>query len=239
MNFLAKCIGGSRMYNLHTEYSDIDYRGVYVNDDIGHILGLGKDHLEAKIEKNPEEKTEGAFFELRHFLSLLRKTNTMVLEILFNKNWVEKTPVFDFVLHHKYELLDTDRFYKSLCGYMLNESRLSFGERTGTLGSQRKVALEKYGYSPKNVVNLLRLCRAGEIFFFTGEFPLTIDNEGVHGYLMDIKQNPAKHTIPELKVVIDSYQQRFELAYKNKKVTYTFDESVANSICRKIYSPYI
>lgn len=239
MNFLCKMVGGSHAYGLNTATSDTDYRGVFVNPDIGHILGLGKERLEAKIEKSPEENTEGAFFELRHYLNLLRKTNTMVLEILFNEDWLEKSPAFDLILQNKYELLDSERFYKSLRGYMQNEARLAFGERTGTLGSQRKAALDKYGFSPKNIVNLLRLCHAGGTFFRTGDFPVKVENSPLRVYLLDIKTHPEKFSIKDLREMISDREMFLEQSYTDKESVYVFNENVANDICRQIYAPYI
>lgn len=239
MNFLAKCVGGSHSYGLAGPDSDTDYRGVFINTDISHILGMTKEQNQTSTHKDPDKNAEGAYFELRHFMQLLRKTNTMTLEILFNEDWIEKTPAFDLILEQKFELLDTKRFYHSLGSYMTNELRLMTGERTGTLGGKRKAALDKYGYSPKNAVNLIRLCSAGRCFFEEGFFPLKIKDQAMHSFLWNVKNNPQDFIVEYLIGFISDEREMFENAYIHKKFNYIFNEDVANDLLRKIYYPYI
>lgn len=45
MKLLCKYQGGSHSYGLATKDSDIDYRGVFVNDDVSTLVGLNKHEL--------------------------------------------------------------------------------------------------------------------------------------------------------------------------------------------------
>ena len=157
MKIICQLLGGSHLYGLATKDSDFDYRGVFVNTDHAKILGLERNDY---VKKEDEEDT--IFFELCHFLKGLQKTNTQFLEILFaderdfsllNREFVE-------IKNNKENLIDSKQFYKSLCGYIGNESRLANGERSGKLGSKRRAQIEKYGFSPKNFSHLLKIGRA-------------------------------------------------------------------------------
>ena len=99
-------------------------------------------------------------WELRHALNLLKKGNTMVLEILYNDVWLEVTEEFKSIQSFRDKLIDSHKIYKCLRGYCFSERQLVLGKRTGVLGGKRKEALERLGYSYKNLVKFLRLCLA-------------------------------------------------------------------------------
>ncbi len=239
MKFLCKYNGGSHLYGLNTPQSDIDIRGVFCNTDLSTVIGL--DRFEHLDKKGAEDVF---YFELRHFLNLLRKTNTQVVECIYAPlgAFTELDQDFlQYVIYYKEKLLDSERFYKSLLGYIQGETRLMNGERTGTLGGKRKEALEKYGYSPKNAVQLLRLCYAGVKFFERGYYPvnIAIDNNEFHGLLMDIKLHPEKHTKIELNERVEEAQIKLVAAFGARIKTYTFDKDYADWLCLKFYGPII
>jgi hypothetical protein len=236
MKLLCKMLGGSHAYGLNSPQSDIDYRGVYCYDDPHYILGLKKDDV---IDSRPIGEDDIVYYELRKYLNLLRKTNTMAMELLFNHNWIEITPEFELIQKNREKLIDPTYFYKSLKGYIQGELRLAFGERTGRLGGKRKEALDIYGYSPKNVCQLIRLGYAGKIFFEKGFFPVNISaHDKVLGeWLVSLKTNPQAFEINTLRVLIEKYEAAFDEAYvsSTKKLDYKFDVNLANDICVQIY----
>lgn len=161
MKVLAKYLGGSHSYGLATPESDKDERYVFLHTDIPRILGLNRYDHESK-QTNGEDSFG---WELRHALNLLKKGNTMVLEILYNEEWLEITEEFKYIQSFRNQLIDSRKLYKCLRGYCFSERQLVLGKRTGVLGGKRKEALERLGYSYKNLVQFLRLCLAGLSFF--------------------------------------------------------------------------
>ena len=120
-------------------------------------------------------------------------------------------------------------------GYMLGERKLMRGERTGLLGSKRKAALEKYGYSYKNAVQMIRLAYSGSVFFETGFFPVSVINHEPFDLLMDIKTNPGKYKLPEIEAIVDEYEQKFVTSHDKSDVRFEFNRDVANEICHDVY----
>ena len=141
MKLLCKYLAGSNSYGLNTPASDIDYRGIFVNDDMAQIVGLGRhDH---KVSQSPEEDV--VYTELRNALNLLKNGNTQMIEMLFNEEWVLLTPEWKMVMNNRARLVDSSKLFSCLRGYMQSELRLANGERTGKLGGKRKDQIDQFG----------------------------------------------------------------------------------------------
>ena len=112
--------------------------------------------------------------------------------MLWNQNWLEKAPEWDIVIKSKEYLIDSERLFSCLRGYIKNETRLFNGERQGRIGGKRKEAIDNLGYSPKNVTNLFRLAFCGETYFQKGYYPVNIKNESLDfwSFLMEVKTQP-------------------------------------------------
>jgi predicted nucleotidyltransferase len=174
MKYILKYNGGSHSYGLNTPSSDIDLRGIFMHTNPEYILGLKRwDYLENKKEGNDE-----MFFEIRHFFNLLKNGNTQAYECLFLSYdcRIENTEEYNLLIRNREFFLDSEKLFKSLLGYIQSERRLAIGERTGKLGGKRIDQLEKYGFSPKNFVQLVRLSWAGSYFFNKGIFPVKISD---------------------------------------------------------------
>jgi len=238
MKMLVKVYGGSTAYGLNTPESDVDYRGVFVNTDPAKILGLEKhEHMQK------QETEDEVYYEVRKFFELLRNGNTGAMEILFTEEMpLQTTNEFETLIRQNaYKFVDTDKMFRCLLGYMQGERRLANGERTGVLGGKRKAQVDKYGFSPKNFVQLFRLAYCGETLFSLGYFPVNIKehNKEFCSWLMDIKTNPSNYTKEELNIEVDKFEQRLKVAYDNRMVDYAFDRDFANDVLRKIYLPYL
>lgn len=237
MNFLCKCIGGSHMYGLEGPDSDIDYRGIFANDKINTIIGLDRfEHQDLKTE------TEDAFyFEIRHYLNSLRKTNTQALELLYNDTWMEIRPLFQQIQKVREQLTDSNKLYSSLTGYMHGEVRLANGERQGDIGKKRRTAVEKYGFSPKNWVNLFRLAHCGAYFFETGIYPTNFCKFlPVFGkVLKDLKNNPERYQLSDLQKQYGEHKQMLDEAYAATTVNFKFNTDIANDFLVLVYGPQI
>jgi predicted nucleotidyltransferase len=181
-NLLCLLVGGSTLYGLNNKNSDIDIRGVYALSRRSQVLGLGlygKRSFESFVMNTDE--VDAALHEFRHFIYLLSKTNTTVLDVLYapedafivnNSEYIAK------IRKEPTRLVDTGQLYNSMKGYVHNEIRLMLGERSGKLGGKRKTNLDTYGYSYKNLVQVMRLSFAARKFLKLAciqlEFPIGI-----------------------------------------------------------------
>lgn len=235
---LVKTLGGSRAYGLDTAESDTDYRGVFVNTDPAQILGLSRYDVLQK-----QETDDVVYFEVRKFFQLLKNGNTGALEILFteDKNFLQFDSTFNDIYENRFKFVDTDKMFKCLRGYMQGELRLANGERTGQLGGKRKAQLEKYGFSPKNWVQLLRLAFCGDVLFQEGHFPVNVKDASqiLFDQLFDIKTQPQKYTKEGLNAMYLLAEKKLVESYENRKFRYEFDETLANDLLRKLYLPYL
>lgn len=234
---LCKARGGSHAYGLQTAQSDIDYRGVFINTDVSHLFGLKKD----EVLTTQNEKTDEVFTELRHAFKLLRSANTQMIELLYMQDWEIISPQWEHVQRFANHLIDSQKLLTSLLGYMRGELLLANGTRTGKLGGKRKEAVDRFGFSPKNFCQLLRLAWAGKIYFEKGHFPVNIPNYDLDfaDVLFDIKTRPEKYTCNELNARVTEAEAALKLAYENRKYTTIFDEDVVDVLCYQTYLPFI
>lgn len=236
MKLLCKQLGGSHSYGLSTLNSDVDFRGVFINTDKSSLIGLGR-HDFQKGQANSDE----FYTELRNAFRLLRSGNTQMIELLYADEWIEISPEWEFIRSFRHQLVDSDQLFKCLRGYMQGELKLANGERTGKLGSQRKAAIDKYGFSPKNFVQLLRLAWCGVTYFTDGFFPV---NVGAHApvfqeKLLNIKTHPEQYTKEALNHHVKEWEDLLVKSYESRHVKTTFNQELADDLCLRIYRPLI
>lgn len=228
-------LGGSHAYGLNNENSDRDERGVFLNTKKSEIFGLEThEHQENKV-------TDTFYFELRNFLKLARKGNTQVLEALFNTNHILTTDQFNIIKASRRSLLDSETIFKTLRGYSQGEKNIIIGANTGKLGEKRKSAIEKYGYSYRNVVHCLRLLRCGIIFFQTDNYPVNIveGDKELGPLIKDIKNNPGNHKLPDLLEEITRQDELLKKSFDDRATNYEFDVNIAAEICNYCYKPFL
>lgn len=234
---VCQLIGGSHLYGLNTSESDTDYRGIFVAKNRRYLSGLDK--IESIVQTGEVDAT---YYEIIRYLQLLRKSNTQVLEIIFapDSSFVYKNDIFDEIVQHRYQLIDTDILKNSLKGYVFSEIRLATGARSGQLGGKRKNAVEKYGFSPKNFTQILRLCKVGIEFFRNGRYMVNVKEFDTPYWemLMDIKTNPQSYTCEGLKRMVDDEFNRLVEVMDESKIKYKFDVDIAADLilkCRGVY----
>jgi hypothetical protein len=236
MIILCKMMGGSHAYGLNTTDSDIDLRGIFLNDTISDTIGLSKfEHLNLKTGEDTE------YYEFRNYLRMLRKTNTQCMELLFNQNWLEIDERYADLQANKTRLIASKTLLHCMKGYMGGELKLANGERTGKLGGKRKAALDKYGFSPRNFVHILRLGWCAAEFFLTGNYPVNVmqANQTFGKLLLDIKTHPENYTVDQLNKMAAEAIAFLTDAYSVRKVNYKFDQSYADELCLRMYYPVI
>lgn len=223
---LCELIGGSTLYGLDTKDSDIDYRGLFFASDKQYVAGF--DSIESIVQTG---EIDSAYYELTHYLKLLRKSNTQVLEILFAPEtaFTRRRLLFDRIRENRYSLIDSHVLKGSLKGYVFSEMRLATGERSGRLGGKRKEAVTKFGFSPKNFVQIMRLCRGGQRFFTDGHYMVNVQlsDPEFHAELMDIKTQPQKYTVEQLKARVDHEYALLVEKMDNSDVNYKFNSELA------------
>lgn len=234
-------VGGSKLYGLDTKNSDTDYRGIYLLKEPEKVMGLpiyGNRGYESIVTVSDD--IDISFHEYRHFLHLLSKTNTSSIEVLFAPDdaFESITPEVQALRYNKFSLIDSTKLFKSICGYIHNEIRLTLGERTGKLGGKRKQALTDYGYSYKNLVQVLRLTFCAKVLFTTGVFPVRIKDFDFDLYtnLINIKLNPSLFSLDEVNDLLNPCVDDVIYAYENRTITYEFDYKLANDLILKAYS---
>ena len=114
-------IVGSQAYGIATPTSDIDRKGVFIQDE-DSILGFGY------VEQVNDDKNDQTFYEIRRFLQLIQQNNPNLLELLNLPEdcIVYKDPIFDMILDHK------DKFISVICknsfgGYAVEQIKKARG----------------------------------------------------------------------------------------------------------------
>ena len=235
MRIIAKYENGSKSYGLHIpNISDNDVAFLFLHTDISKIIGLEQQNHENKMT----DSIDSVGYELRHFLNLLRKGNVQCLEMLHNTIWLEKTKEFDLIQKNKEKFLDSKTIYNCFKGYSYSERNLIFGRaHLGRIGEKRKNAILEYGYSYRNASHCFRLLRTAIIFFNENYFPINIvEKDKVYGFLVkDIKINPQNHKPENLEKQLIELEKELDESYKNRKITYRYNNEVANQICYDLY----
>jgi len=167
-----------------------------------------------------------------------------VVELMFAEEYLYIHPMFKtLVVDNRLQLMDTERMYKSLRGYIQGERRLANGERTGTLGGKRKEALDKYGFSYKNFVQLFRLTYCGKHFIQNQKFPTNIKTNApvLHKFLMELKTNPSSFTKDDLNNLVDEREKELEEVFEQRDKTkdLKFNTDLANEILLDFYFPVL
>lgn len=230
---ICQIVAGSRLYGLDTTESDVDTRGVFLSTDHADILGLSRD----KVVKS--ERDDTLLIEFRHYLGHLQRTNTSAIELLFAEGFEVLEEEFRIVRESRYRLIDSERLFSSLMGYIQGERRLANGDRTGELGSKRKAQIDRYGFSPKNFSHLLRLAHCGEAFFRTSVYPVCVKGDPVREVLFSVKTEPLRYTKEQLNLMSDAAIVRLKESYEGRKENFKFDAVLANRLCLEFYMPFL
>jgi len=226
---LFSIIGGSRLYGIELPDSDYDERGIFLATDKKYTTGF--DTIESIVQTGDVDST---YYELARYLKLLRKSNTQVMEILFapELSIVHNTEIFKYLRENRYSLIDTHALKASLKGYVYSEIKLATGERSGQLGGKRKAAVEKYGFSFKNFVQIFRLIKVGKLFFTSGEYMVKVRefDEDYHNFLMEIKTAPENFTCEQLSKIVDKEFEKLVKVMDESKINFKFDVELAADI---------
>lgn len=233
--------GGSHLYGTSTPTSDIDHRGVFINTSPHYILGTKK--YEEQRNQNNIEKVDIVLKEIRHFFELLKRANTEAYECLFApiNHYDFITSEFHLIRSNAIKFISSKNLFSCIRGYSQGELRRALGqEKLGILGEARRESLNKYGYSPKNFIHLLRLLYTGIIFFSEDRYVTNLSNEGdFYKKLLEIKRHPENFSINDINNDYEKYQNKLVDSFEKRAITYEFDDELANEILLEIYYPFL
>jgi predicted nucleotidyltransferase len=151
-DLLYFALTGSRAYGIHTESSDHDYRGVFINTP-EEIFGLS-------VRDSQEYMGDIVLHSLKKFVKLATGANPNILELLFlpQECILYNHPVFDKVLLNR-SLFLTKRVKHTYSGYAM--AQLKRDDRKSTHGTLREkyMAGQKSGapYDSKFAGHTIRL----------------------------------------------------------------------------------
>lgn len=117
---IFKTIVGSQAYGTNVEGSDIDIKGVYIQD----LMDIATFKYKPQIEINKDE----VYYEIRRFIELLSTANPTVLEMLYSpKECVEKcTYEFDYLIENR-DMFLTKKCKDSFGGYAVQQIKKARG----------------------------------------------------------------------------------------------------------------
>lgn len=139
MNVVVKCIAGSHLFGTNTINSDTDYKGVYLPEPKDILLGKVKSSINTGTNKtntkNTSEDVDIEFYSLQKFMKMLAEGQTVALELLWTPEHliVEKTPLWDEIVSHRYEL--THKKVTAFVGYCKTQAN-----KYGVKGSRMAAA---------------------------------------------------------------------------------------------------
>jgi hypothetical protein len=150
MQVVAKIISGSRAYGYSTPQSDLDIRGVFVEDFEFVLSGMAP--LTRPKDGSGEDEV---YYELAHFANLCLKGVPQTIEMLFAPEdcYLDVDPLFMETFMPIRERFLRRSFQSSLSGYCISELKAVMRD-----SSQGHEALTR---APKRISHVFRLLRMG------------------------------------------------------------------------------
>lgn len=117
---ILECIVGSHAYGTNIETSDVDVKGVYIQNNL-EILGT-------KYKEQIVVDKDTTYYEVRRFLELAATANPTILEMLFmDEKFIKfKDPIFDIIYKERKQFL-TKHCANSFGGYAVQQIKKAKG----------------------------------------------------------------------------------------------------------------
>ena len=180
-------------------------------------------------------------WELVHFFKQLKSGSVKTVELLFSdtKSILQLDDQFDrLVLQNKFRFINTGRILSTTFGHGNSQFDKAIGVGSG-LTTEQKNSIAKYGYSPKNAVDCMRLFRCGRWMLNDNIYYVKIIKKSVefHKLLMDIRTFHDKYTIDDVHSLMTKERSDFEVVVNTRDTSndLTFDEQYAIDVIKKIY----
>ena len=113
---IFECIAGSHLYNLHTNKSDVDIRGIYVNPTSDY-LGLSE-----PSNQIGDDKHDTTYYSLKRFFELVMTSNPNILELAFVPEECTKicSPIMKKIIENRNLFISKKCFY-TFSGYAASQ----------------------------------------------------------------------------------------------------------------------
>ena len=178
MKIIAKVIVGSQLHRTATPKSDIDYRGIYI-DDLKSALSPFQAHKTTSWIEGDEDNTS---YELREFCKLATKGNATILEVFFSDLVAETTPIHQEMCENWQKFMDTHHFINASRGYAHNQYKkaLSYDD----MGERQQIRTAKF------IISFLRVMWQCEQYLLTDEFKCSLETCPYYDFIKGVKDTP-------------------------------------------------
>lgn len=222
---LLNAIVGSQAYGTNTPDSDIDTKGVYLQDPM-EVLGM-----EYKEQINLDK--DACLYEVRRFLQLLCSGNPTMLELLYIPEdcILEKHPLWDIISKHRSAFL-TKQCYFSFAGWGehckdYNSYQTWLKERN----TQRYVDIQNHGQKidGKNMLHCIRLLQCANDILDLKTINVRVKNPE---YLLSIRHGKVslEELLESARNQIKGLKQKFE----DSDLPHSVDPDLVKSILNEI-----
>ena len=140
---IFKGIIGSHSYGLATETSDVDYTGVYIQDE----KDILSDNYVEMVQVNADEK----YFEIRKFLELVAVANPNALELLY----LPEDCIIECEAEFHYLMVIRDKFLTKRCGATFSGYAKTQLRKSKGLG--KKLNWEKHKTVRKDILDFCKV----------------------------------------------------------------------------------
>jgi predicted nucleotidyltransferase len=186
MEVIFKTLVGSKLYNLHTEDSDTDIKGVFfapkenMIPSLEQTLGLKQFTPMNRVETvvgEGKDKVETVLYSAKYFIEMFIKSNPTITELPYcSKEFVTSNKWGDELMRFVRENLITKHIFSSYYGYFKDQVR-GFEKKTGKCREKRQELIDKFGFDTKMAGHSYRIAIQGIELFATGKFNPTMQGE--------------------------------------------------------------
>jgi uncharacterized protein len=207
---------------------DRDIMGVFISD-LRDYLGVSFKHPKP-IEVWVNE-WDAVHYDVRHFVSLLCKSNPNVLSLLWmDDNKLITSTELGRLIRQRRDIFTSRAIYHSFTGYAYGQlKRMTAHEKRGFMGEKRKRLVDEFGYDCKNAAHLIRLLRMG--IEFLNEGVLYVERKDAP-QLIDIKR--GAWTLDQVQEEAQRLFRRAEDAYDRCTLPVKPDIDAAEALLEEI-----
>ena len=148
---ILECVVGSQLYNLNTPESDIDIKGIFVEEP-SHFWDL---HSPKEVIDHTDP--DWAYFELKKFCRLAAKMNPTIIELLYANEYIQLSPLGEELIKIRTSFLNKGAL-NSYLGYALQQVKRKY---------RNAADITEYR-AGKHVRHTWRLCKQYEQLATTG-----------------------------------------------------------------------
>lgn len=228
-------IVGSRLYNISTDESDTDVKGIMF-EDVDQILGLRYiEQQEYKNDLEGKDHIEGTLYTVSRAVHLLQKGNPTILEPFFaNKTFhVLDSDIGYKIREFVQKTFLTKSLFKPYSAY--HHAQVRKLQTIQPIG-KRKEIVEKYGYDLKFSTHAFRLATQCVQIMKEGRLNPTLEGDALQ-IAKDMRA--GKYTKDQALAILEDVDKQMYAAYKDTRLPETPNFHTVNNFLVTLYSSYI